>query len=98
MPFEPPLSMTLTAGRRLGPYEIAAPLGAGGMGEVELASQIAHALAAPHERGSLYITPDARHHACRFRRVLPRMAGDTTRRLRGAAASPVRVGGRVEAL
>jgi eukaryotic-like serine/threonine-protein kinase len=26
--------MTLTAGTRLGPYEITVPLGAGGMGEV----------------------------------------------------------------
>ena len=26
--------MTLTAGSRLGPYEIVAPLGAGGMGEI----------------------------------------------------------------
>ena len=26
--------MTLTAGTRLGPYEIVAPIGAGGMGEV----------------------------------------------------------------
>ena len=29
--------MTLSAGRRLGPYEIREPLGAGGMGEVYLA-------------------------------------------------------------
>jgi hypothetical protein len=27
--------MTLAAGTRLGPYEIVAPIGAGGMGEVE---------------------------------------------------------------
>jgi len=30
--------MTLTAGTKLGPYEILSPLGAGGMGEVFLAS------------------------------------------------------------
>jgi serine/threonine protein kinase len=34
---EEPGSMSLSAGTRLGPYEIMAPIGAGGMGEVYLA-------------------------------------------------------------
>src|SRR5262249_49671198 len=33
-PFESQISVTLAAGTKLGPYEILAPLGAGGMGEV----------------------------------------------------------------
>src|SRR5882757_8543348 len=33
-PLDPEQDMTLSIGSRLGPYEILAPLGAGGMGEV----------------------------------------------------------------
>jgi len=36
--------MTLAAGSRLGPYEILAPLGAGGMGEVYRRSRVARNL------------------------------------------------------
>src|SRR5580765_4236460 len=54
--------MALGAGSRLGPYEIAAPLGAGGMGEVylardtRLAREVAIKVLSPH----LADTPDAR--------------------------------------
>src|SRR5258706_8700396 len=54
--------MVLAAGARLGPYEIVAPLGAGGMGEVylardtRLAREVAIKVLSPH----LAATPEAR--------------------------------------
>ena len=54
--------MTLTAGTRLGPYEIVSPLGAGGMGEVYLArdTRLARDVAIKVLPAHLADTPDAR--------------------------------------
>src|SRR5262245_18208648 len=54
--------MPLAAGARLGPYEIASPLGAGGMGEVYLAhdSRLAREVAIKVLPPHLADTPDAR--------------------------------------
>ena len=50
--------MALDAGARLGPYEVVASVGKGGMGEVyrahDLAKQIAEALEAAHEQGIIH--------------------------------------------
>jgi eukaryotic-like serine/threonine-protein kinase len=54
--------MTLSAGTRLGPYEIVSPLGAGGMGEVYLArdTRLARDVAIKVLPAHLADTPDAR--------------------------------------
>ncbi|MGE5275564.1 MAG: hypothetical protein ACM3SU_01100 [Acidobacteriota bacterium] len=44
--------MTLATGTRLGPYEIASPLGAGGMGEVFRRLRLLAAWLSPPARGS----------------------------------------------
>ena len=44
--------MTLPAGTRLGPYEILAPLGAGGMGEVYRAKDTRVERTVAHDRSS----------------------------------------------
>jgi len=48
--------MSLTAGTRLGPYEILAPIGAGGMGDASraLVTHVAEALVAAHAGGIIH--------------------------------------------
>ena len=55
--------MSLTAGSRLGPYEILAPLGAGGMGEVYRArdSRLEREVAIKVLPSHLSASPEARH-------------------------------------
>ena len=62
----------LTAGTRIGPFEIVAPIGAGGMGEVYRARDLAHELEWIRDDGS---ASGARAMAAGFawKRVRPRL-------------------------
>ena len=69
--------MARAPGARLGPYEILAPLGAGGMGEVDKArdTRLNRSVAVPDLAGvrgipALYATPDASTIAFAFTRIL----------------------------
>ena len=66
----------MSAGSRLGPYEILSPLGAGGMGEIyrardtKLSGAKTSDLASAHDRISKIFRPiDVEHYIYRVRRV-----------------------------
>jgi serine/threonine protein kinase len=80
--------MTLAAGARLGPYEVLAPLGAGGMGEVyrALDTRLDRRSAACSMR---WRRGRGRFRGGRVRKLSPRFFG-TSRRIRRAGAGPLR--------
>ena len=82
--------MSLSAGSRLGPYEILAPLGAGGMGEVYRARdpQLGREVAIKVLSGAIAADPDRRRSASSRRRARPRRSTTPTSSRSTTSARP----------